>query len=416
MGAPINHTGTTFGNLTVLALAEHRQNRRRTWLCRCSCGNTVFVLAASLTSGRTRSCGCLRSPDLTGQTFGKLTALFRTKVKGRCETFWHCSCACGNDTLVRMSSLIKGDTNSCGCLTGCTTLRHGHARKGKKTATYQTWSHLMNRCNPDSVCKDSAKYGKLGILVCDRWLVYENFLEDMGEKPPGMSLDRLDNALGYSKDNCRWATAKQQAQNRTNNVNITYNGETLCISEWARRLGCTDWALRARINNGWDVHRAFTQPFRKHKGWKLNSTPLDVRKASRDFSRRYTHLRRPGDDLTFEDWCVICRNYDNKCVYCGLKKKLTVDHVVPLSKGGAHTASNVVPACSTCNASKGARLKKDALYTFNGETLVLFEWAKRLGKDIQQLQYRLNHGWPVTKAFTEPSRRERYLIKKVSPP
>lgn len=148
---------------------------------------------------------------------------------------------------------------------------HGH--RGSDTATYQSWASMKTRCyNPKN--KSYEHYGGRGITVCDRWLKFENFLEDMGERPGGMSIDRVDTSLGYYPENCRWATQKQQQRNRSDNWLIEYNGQKRCLSEWSELLGINRHTLTRRLKS-WSVERAFTAPLIAPAGLRSrNVTPL----------------------------------------------------------------------------------------------------------------------------------------------
>lgn len=143
-----------------------------------------------------------------------------------------------------------------------TNYRHGL----NGTRTHRAWSNMRTRCT-NANRNRYANYGGRNITFDTRWSVFENFLADMGECPPGMSLDRIDNDGDYAPGNCRWATAKEQANNTSRNTFITYDGETKTIAEWADELsiGIGYKALFRRLNDPkWTVERAFTQPVRKN--------------------------------------------------------------------------------------------------------------------------------------------------------
>lgn len=116
------------------------------------------------------------------------------------------------------------------------------------TLTYKTWKRMINRCrNINS--PDYKDYGDRGIKVCDKWLNFENFLKDMGEKPVHKSIDRIDNNKDYKPDNCRWSNTVEQARNKRNNHYITYNNITKCLSEWSEITGIKQSTIRMRLSN-----------------------------------------------------------------------------------------------------------------------------------------------------------------------
>lgn len=149
--------------------------------------------------------------------FGRLTVLYRAKrppeYKNR-SVFWHCRCVCGNEVALPSERLQHGKTRSCGCVRQEFYRRgHGHAVRGARSDTYQSWACMRTRClNPNA--NDYPDYGGKGITVCERWDSFENFLADMGERPEGMTIDRKDGRGHYEPDNCRWATAHEQRVNR----------------------------------------------------------------------------------------------------------------------------------------------------------------------------------------------------------
>lgn len=136
-------------------------------------------------------------------------------------------------------------------------LLHGHNRRGATTKTYRAWVGMHKRCS-NPAYQHYAEYGGRGISVCERWGDFRNFLADMGEAPLGRSLDRKDNNKGYSLRNCRWATRVEQAQNKRNNRLLEFEGETLCLCEWARRTMQSAPTLCKRLKRGWSVEEALT--------------------------------------------------------------------------------------------------------------------------------------------------------------
>lgn len=130
------------------------------------------------------------------------------------------------------------------------------------TVEYKAWLDLRYRCNNKNSSRYS-KYGGRGISVCDRWEVFENFLEDMGERPDGMSIDRIDNDKGYSPENCKWSTSSEQACNRSSNTIISFNGISMTSAEWNRHLGGNDSLVYHRLKRGWSIEKALTTPVRR---------------------------------------------------------------------------------------------------------------------------------------------------------
>lgn len=136
-------------------------------------------------------------------------------------------------------------------------MKHGHAPRSGTSPTYRSWSNMMTRCyNPNAEKYES--YGGVGVTVQKSWHKFENFLKDMGERPVGMTIDRKEPLLGYSKKNCRWATIGQQARNKRNTIRVEYKGETKTLMEWSEILGKEYDTLHDRIfKKGWSVQKAF---------------------------------------------------------------------------------------------------------------------------------------------------------------
>lgn len=212
--------GERFGHWTVIERAASKGKHARC-RCRCDCGNTRVVLAGNLLRGLTRSCGCRNGQRIEGLRFGRLVAIERVQSKEK-NAQLKCRCDCGNLTIVPLNRLRNGGSRSCGCLMReLATIRattHGHTPKGHQPVEYRCWQSMKSRClYPRNA--SFAYYGGRGIKVCDRWLnSFKNFLADMGRKPsPQHSIDRINPLLGYFPANCRWSTAKEQANNRRNN-------------------------------------------------------------------------------------------------------------------------------------------------------------------------------------------------------
>jgi hypothetical protein len=130
---------------------------------------------------------------------------------------------------------------------------------GNQHPLYQTWSNMRQRCrNPND--PKYPRYGGRGITIDPRWDSFAAFAEDMGERPVGTSLDRINNDKGYSPDNCRWATIREQIVNRSHTRWLTWQGITLCVADWERRLGLAPQKLRYRLRAGWTIERALTTP------------------------------------------------------------------------------------------------------------------------------------------------------------
>lgn len=223
--------------------------------------------------------------DITGNKYGRLTVLSyeglkRTNDKGHLCAYWRCKCECGNEITVLGTSLRSGNTLSCGCLQSdiiktrnAMFAKHGAKRNGMRDRLYSIWLSMKSRCN--GVNRNAYKYycGR-EIKVCKEWdhdfIAFREWAINNGYRD-GLSIDRINNDKGYSPNNCRWATAKEQANNRRNNILIEYSGKKQSVGDWARDTGLSYRTINARIKAGWEVNKALEYPSKRSKNKSLHA-------------------------------------------------------------------------------------------------------------------------------------------------
>lgn len=226
--------GTRFGRWTVLSEAEKSPAGSRRLLCRCDCGREKTVQLCNLRSGKSLSCSCVRAEMLSQ----------------------------------RMTT-------------------HGHTRNLKTTAEYRTWHEIMRRCynTKRPAYKD---YGGRGISVCERWHTFANFFADMGKRPSDLhSIDRKDNNGNYEPGNCRWTTMDVQCANTRAAIRLEYQGETLALKQWAKRIGVGYWKLQQRHLLGWKAEQILANP------------PIPIR---RKYARNARLLTHQGRTMSLSEW------------------------------------------------------------------------------------------------------------------
>lgn len=268
-------SGQKFGRLTVIEFAGIK-NHCATWRCMCECGNERIVSANNLKNGHTKSCGCYNraivhslAKDLTGQKFNSWTVIRRVAYKSN-RIMWHCKCECGNERDLSSGQLTSGHSKSCGCEKKkvLAQLRTTHGMR--ETRLYEIYQGVLKRCFNKN-CHAYPLYGGAGVTVASEWLGtngFENFVKwafDNGYSDE-LTLDRYPNQKGnYEPSNCRWATMKQQNNNRKSNVYITRDGIIHTMSEWCDIFGLNYGTVNSRRQHGWSEDRLFDPPRKNRK-------------------------------------------------------------------------------------------------------------------------------------------------------
>ncbi len=190
--------------------------------------------------------------DIKDDVFGLLTAV---EYLGNAK--WLCQCECGNTKIVDSFSLRKRNAKCCGCTKPT---RHGLSGSPE----HRAWKAMKTRCNNPN-CKDYPNYGGRGIKVCERWdKSFIDYLQDIGSKPsPLHTIDRIDVNGHYCPENCRWATTKEQADNKRDldtGELYEYNGENKTLVKWSKEFNIDDNVVRNRLNKGWTLEKSLTEP------------------------------------------------------------------------------------------------------------------------------------------------------------
>ena len=204
----------------------------------------------------------LNPADYIGKKYNRWTILKYEGTNHLKKSQFLCRCDCGKEKIIVLGNLKTGQSKSCGCLND--EKRKGNTRSKKHgmsfSREYSTWRAMLDRCE-NKTYREYPDYGGRGIKICERWHDFNNFYADMGERPEGTTLDRIDNNGNYEPSNCRWATAKTQSNNRRSNTLITYNGRTQTLQQWADETGIYSGTISMRINHyGWSIEKALTTP------------------------------------------------------------------------------------------------------------------------------------------------------------
>lgn len=237
--------------------------------------------------------------DLSGMRFERLLVVGPVAKKWR-NYVWGCVCDCGAEVQVKSGELVSGNSKSCGCYKADNTRRimttHGHTGgryRGKGSRAYRIWCEVKTRTSNEKR-ETSHRYVGRGITVCERWQnSFEAFLQDMGEPPAGMSIERMDNDGPYCKENCRWATMREQAANTSRSRHLTLNGERMIVTEASRRYGVSQYTIYKRLNRGCSDHDAVFGEKSRSRHITVNGERMIVTEAEKRFNvSRYTIYSR----------------------------------------------------------------------------------------------------------------------------
>ena len=264
----IDRKGEHLYSLTFIS-PEYKDRSHIFWKCKCDCGNITYARYDQVSCGQIKSCGCVKESKRLhiNDVIGNIKILDKLPDNKFHQKMYLCKCSCGNTFTTTGQKLKTGHTQSCG---KCNHKRdHKIMNRKVDSRIYSIWLDIKTRCcNINS--KNYKNYGARGITVCDSWKnSFDNFYNDMyksyqehvdkfGEKQT--TIDRIDVNGNYELDNCRWATLKEQANNKTNTLFVTYNSVTKSVGEWADITGIPITKLRRRIfKDNWDIERAFTE-------------------------------------------------------------------------------------------------------------------------------------------------------------
>lgn len=292
----------------VKVLEKFREKGHTKYWCICPvCGKRFSM--KSETVGKTQQCkecnAKSRIINLVGQRFGRLVAIKYVGSK-RTNTnrwsMWHCKCDCGNEIDVRYTHLVTGNTRSCGCLLDESRKTNNENRRGSVSKNFVfvgnldkhplrlIWKSMLMRCNNPNAF-GYKHYGGRGIKVCDSWsgnLGFENFVNDMGVRPDGTTLDRINVNGDYCPENCRWATTEQQMNNRTDNSCIILNGKSITCSQLCKQYGFYRTYVTHLIHDGIDVNEVIRRALR----------PKGERRGKRgDLQKHLNHNRVVSDEV-----------------------------------------------------------------------------------------------------------------------
>ena len=248
----VDLTGKQFGDWTVESFDHQDLGKDSFWACVCICGETKIAPSGNIK--RQGEYKCNHKASFIGRKFGRLEVKSLAYKKDN-TTYWNCKCDCGNSCVVRRNDLTTGNTKSCGCLHMESISTHGMRNDDR----YSVWRDLIGRCE-NILNADFGDYGARGIRVCEEWHDIHQFVKDMGPRPEGYEIERIDNNGNYCPDNCKWASRKAQTNNTRRNIIVSYKGRKQSLALWCEELNLNYESMRARLKRHWSPEEAFELP------------------------------------------------------------------------------------------------------------------------------------------------------------
>lgn len=406
-------TGQTFNRLTAITQVGKNEKNQVLWEFSCACGNPERLIrtGTQVTSGNTRSCGCLAREktserqfrDLTGQSFGRLTVIATVGKSVHGKYLWRCQCSCGKETVVVGGDLVSGRTLSCGCrnLEQIVQRTRTHGLTG--TRTYRIWAMMIQRCTNPAMVDSWVNYGGRGIRVCSSWLhSFENFLEDMGHPPSSKhSIDRIDNNGDYEPGNCRWATRVEQSNNRRNNVRLTHQGKTQTVAQWAEELGVTHGMLRHRLKTGASLEEVLSPPKQvmtfTHQGrtQTVAQWAAELGMSEGIVRRRLTSGVSP-EDLKKPPKAAMTLTYQGK-TQAILQWSKALGISVTTIRGRIEDGFSVPEILYSNKLPRRAK----TFFTYQGKTQTIAEWAEDLEIPVSTIRGRISKGLSIPEILSD---------------
>lgn len=366
--------------------------------------------------------------NLINKKFERLTVIERAENTKQGSAQWKCQCDCGKIIKVRASALKAGKSKSCGCLSKDKSKKIHSTHGLSKHPLYKTWQAIKDRCYNEKN-QFYKKYGEKGIRMSNEWKEsFENFYKDMGDKPSSRhSIDRIDNNGNYCKENCRWASIKEQNLNKTNTMKLLFNREIKTLYEWAKFIGIKPYTLYKRIyNQKWSVEEALTRDLQdgerkkrviniKHKanytlrnavksGKIIKPNKCEIIDCNETKIYGHHHLGYNKENWLNVQWLCSKHHKGEREVYLEHKgeKKTISDWARQFNLNKKTILWRLNKNNNVVDDSIFEPIEKGTLITYNNETLNYSQWAKKIGINIKSFRNRIKKGWAIDQIMKPP--------------